>query len=149
MRFRIHTQTSHTWYGPSGRVIGPSQQSLANNTYNTHGRHSSIPPVVFEPTIPKSQRPKTYALNCTATGIAWLISQADIICNMALPTSQRTRSMIIRKNVQSVLLREITGIFCENDVKHQNTVREKMLQHVLCIISSGLWNINGSCFWGS
>jgi hypothetical protein len=36
--------------------------------YNKH-RQTSMPPVGFEPTIPVSERPKTHALERTATGI--------------------------------------------------------------------------------
>jgi hypothetical protein len=38
--------------------------------YNT--TQTSMPPVEFEPTIPVSERPKTHALDRTATGIGWL-----------------------------------------------------------------------------
>jgi hypothetical protein len=34
---------------------------------NTHKRHTSMPPVGFEPTIPASARPQTYALDRAAT----------------------------------------------------------------------------------
>jgi hypothetical protein len=55
----------------SGRGIGPSQRPLPDNT-NPHKRQTSMPPVVFEPTIPASARPQTYALNRAATGIGIL-----------------------------------------------------------------------------
>jgi hypothetical protein len=41
--------------------------------YNTHNRQTSMPPVGFEPTIPVSERPKTHALERTATGIGHLM----------------------------------------------------------------------------
>jgi len=31
-RFCDHTQTHHTWYSSSGRVISPSHRPLADNT---------------------------------------------------------------------------------------------------------------------
>jgi hypothetical protein len=42
-------------------------------THNTHKRQTSMPPVEFEPTILASERPKTHALDRTATGSAGLI----------------------------------------------------------------------------
>jgi hypothetical protein len=36
-------------------------------THNTHNRQTSMPPVVFEPTISTGERPKTYALDRAAT----------------------------------------------------------------------------------
>jgi hypothetical protein len=36
---------------------------------NTHKRQTSMPPLGFEPTIPESARPQTYALDRAATGI--------------------------------------------------------------------------------
>ena len=36
-------------------------------THNTHKRQTSMPPVGFEPTIPASERPQTYALDRAAT----------------------------------------------------------------------------------
>jgi len=38
-------------------------------THNTHNRQTSVPPVGFEPTISAGERPKTYALDRTATRI--------------------------------------------------------------------------------
>jgi hypothetical protein len=37
-------------------------------THNTHNRQTSIPPLGFEPTIPASKRPHTYALDRAASG---------------------------------------------------------------------------------
>src|SRR5215468_2174774 len=52
----------------SGRGIGPSQRPVSDNT-NTHKRQTSMPLVGFEPMIPASARPQTYALDHTSTGI--------------------------------------------------------------------------------
>ena len=38
-------------------------------THNTHNRQTSMSPVGFEPTILAGERPKTYALDRSATGI--------------------------------------------------------------------------------
>jgi hypothetical protein len=45
------------------------RRDLYLTTHNTHNRQTSMPPVEFEPTIPVSERPKTHALDRTATGI--------------------------------------------------------------------------------
>jgi hypothetical protein len=45
------------------------RRDLYLTTHNTHNRHTSMPPVGFEPAIPVSERPKTHALYRTATGI--------------------------------------------------------------------------------
>jgi len=45
------------------------RRDLYLTTHNTHKRQTSMPPACFEPTIPGSDRPKTYALDRTATGI--------------------------------------------------------------------------------
>jgi hypothetical protein len=50
---------------PSFSCHGP-QPSLRQ----TQHKHP-CPPVEFEPTIPVSERPKTHALDRTATGISW------------------------------------------------------------------------------
>ena len=44
--------------------------------HNTHKRQTSMPPVVFEPTFPTSERPQTYALDRSATGTCfWTVLQ--------------------------------------------------------------------------
>jgi hypothetical protein len=45
------------------------RRDLYLTTHNTHNRQTSMPPVGFEPTILVSERPKTHALEQTATGI--------------------------------------------------------------------------------
>ena len=44
------------------------RRDLYLTTHNTHNRQTSMPPVGFEPTISAGERPKTYALDRTATG---------------------------------------------------------------------------------
>ena len=39
-------------------------------THYTHKRQTSITPTVFEPTIPGSEQPQTYALDSAATRIS-------------------------------------------------------------------------------
>ena len=45
------------------------RRDLYLTTHNTHNRQTSRLPVGFEPTIPIGERPQTYALDRTATGI--------------------------------------------------------------------------------
>jgi hypothetical protein len=54
----------------SGRVIGPSQRPLPDNTW--HSQQTPMPPVEFEPSISASERPQTHALDGAATGIGHL-----------------------------------------------------------------------------
>ena len=48
------------------------RRDLYLTTPNTHNRHTSMPPVKFEPTISAHDRPRTYALDRAATGSAAL-----------------------------------------------------------------------------
>jgi hypothetical protein len=60
----------HTTFGRTPLDEGPARRrDLYLTTHNTHKRQTSMPPVVFEPTILVSERPKTHALDRTATGI--------------------------------------------------------------------------------
>jgi len=43
------------------------RRDLYLTTHNTHNRQTSMPPVVFEPTVPAGERPQTYALDRAAT----------------------------------------------------------------------------------
>jgi hypothetical protein len=43
------------------------RRDLYLTTHNTHNRQTSMPPLGYEPTISAGERPKTYALDCTAT----------------------------------------------------------------------------------
>ena len=62
-----YTQTHHTRYDSSGRVISPSQRPLPDNTQ--HSQETDIrSPAGFEPTVSAGQRPQTYALDRAATG---------------------------------------------------------------------------------
>ena len=44
------------------------RRDLYLTTHNTHNRQTPMPPVGFEPTISKGERPQTYALDRAATG---------------------------------------------------------------------------------
>jgi hypothetical protein len=61
--FQSHTMRHMV--GLPGRMISPSQRPLPtqNNTTYKHKRQTSIPSAGFEPTIPATKRPQTYALD--------------------------------------------------------------------------------------
>ena len=48
---------------------------LLSLLYNTHKTQTSMPPAGFEPVIPACERPRTYALDRTATGIGCVDGQ--------------------------------------------------------------------------
>jgi len=62
-RFLDHTQ----WRTTVGRTPldegSARRRDLYLTTHNTHNRQTSMPPVVFEPTISAGERPQTYALD--------------------------------------------------------------------------------------
>jgi hypothetical protein len=63
-----HTQTPHTRWDSSGRVISSSQRPPPGNTQ--HSQEEDIhSPAGFEPTTPASQQLHTHALGRAATGI--------------------------------------------------------------------------------
>jgi hypothetical protein len=73
-RFHGHTHFRHTTVGRTPLDEGPTRRrDLYLTTHNTHNRQTSMPPAEFEPTILVSERPKTHALDGTATGIGYLI----------------------------------------------------------------------------
>ena len=49
------------------------RRDLYLTTHNTHNRQTSMPLVVFEPTISAGKRPQTYASDHAATGTGWLL----------------------------------------------------------------------------
>jgi hypothetical protein len=64
-----HTQT-HTTVGRTPLDEGSARRrDLYLTTQTLNKRKTSMPPVGFEPTIPASARPQTYALDRAATGI--------------------------------------------------------------------------------
>jgi hypothetical protein len=69
-RFHGHTYLRHTTVGRTPLDEGPaSRRDLYLTTHNTHNRQTYMPPVGFETTMLVSERPKTHALDRTATGI--------------------------------------------------------------------------------
>jgi len=66
-RFLDHTQRRTTVGRASLDEWSARRRDLYLTTHNTHNRHTSMPPVVFEPTISAGERPQTYALDGAAT----------------------------------------------------------------------------------
>jgi len=48
-------------------------------THNTHNRQTSMPTVLFEPTISAGERPQPYSLHCATTGTGLLRSLQNYI----------------------------------------------------------------------
>jgi hypothetical protein len=72
-RFHDHTNLRHTTVGRIPLDEGPARRrDLYLTTHNIHKRQASMPPVGFESTILVSERPKTHALDRTATGIGYI-----------------------------------------------------------------------------
>jgi hypothetical protein len=97
-RFHDHTHLRHTTVGRTPLDEGPARRrDLYLTTHNTHKRQTSMSPVRFEPTILVSERPKTHALDRTATGIGcsviWRIKGSPIYIIVArVFRRQRRRS---------------------------------------------------------
>jgi len=67
--YRSYITPHHSRYDCSGQMISSSQRPLPDNTqYSQQTDRHTCPPVAFEPTIPASERPQTYALDRAATG---------------------------------------------------------------------------------
>jgi len=66
---RDHThRTHHTRQDSSGRVISPTTRTLPDNSQ--HSQDTNVhAPVGFEPIIPASERPQTYALDRASSWI--------------------------------------------------------------------------------
>jgi hypothetical protein len=64
-----------------------------------------MPPAGFEPTIPASERPHTYALNRAATGIGFLVDQCKNFIRISANTGQRddVRDRIKLENIGLVI----------------------------------------------
>jgi hypothetical protein len=63
--------------------------------YTTNTTQTSMPPVRFEPTILASERPKTHALDRTATGIDKLVTMRNRICRTASSRQLSTGHRIV------------------------------------------------------
>jgi hypothetical protein len=68
-RFLDHTQRRTTFGRTALDEWSARRRPLPDNTNNNHKGQTSMPSAGFEPTIPASERPQNYALECAATGI--------------------------------------------------------------------------------
>ena len=66
--FLDHTQRRTTVGRTTLDEWSARRRDLYLTTHNTHNRQTSMPPVGFEPAIPASEWPQTYALDRAATG---------------------------------------------------------------------------------
>ena len=79
-RFLTHTQRRITFSRIPLDKWSARRRDLYLTTHNTHNRKISTPPVGFEPTISAGERPKTHALDRTATGTGiWKCIQKQIL----------------------------------------------------------------------
>jgi len=77
LRFLDHTQRLITVDRTPLDAWSVCHRDLYLTTHNTHNRHTSMPPVGFEPTVSAGERPWTCALDraATGTGKLWLSVQ--------------------------------------------------------------------------
>jgi len=59
--------------------LSARHRDLSLTKHNILKRQTTMPPVRFEPEIPVSQRPQTYALGRAVTGIGWFPYSGTII----------------------------------------------------------------------
>jgi len=86
----IEDSRSHSVLHTSlGRTIldewSARRRDLYLTTHNTHNRQTSMPPAVFEPKIPASERTQTHALNRAALGsvkLCFYILKILLTCNL-------------------------------------------------------------------
>jgi hypothetical protein len=64
---RSQTTTPHSRQDSSGRTMSSSQEPPPDDTHQSPEKDIRAP-AGFEPATPASERRKTYALDCTATG---------------------------------------------------------------------------------
>ena len=70
-KFLDHTRRRTTIGSTPLDEWSASRRDLYMTTHDTHTRQTSMPPVVFEPTISAGERPQTYALDRAAIGTGW------------------------------------------------------------------------------
>ena len=79
MRFLDHTQRRTTVCRTPLDEWSARRRDLYLTTHNTHNRQTSIPPVVFEPTISAGERPQTHALDRAATGTGIYVYHSSLV----------------------------------------------------------------------
>jgi len=67
-RLIIETLRSHSVTPHSVGLLWTNARCTHTHTHNTHKRRKSMPPAVFEPTIPVSEQPQTHTLGRAAAG---------------------------------------------------------------------------------
>ena len=77
LRFLDHTQRCITVGKTPLDERSARRRDFYLTTHNTHNRQTSVLPVGFETTISAGERPQTYALDRTATGIGNKLSYVD------------------------------------------------------------------------
>ena len=83
-RFLDHTQRSTTVGRTTLEELSDRPRDLYLTTHNTHNRQISMPPVEFEPTISAGERPQTYALDRSTTGIGLVSVQTKSFSNFSV-----------------------------------------------------------------
>jgi hypothetical protein len=76
--FGYHIQTRATVGRTPLDECSTRRRDLYLTTHNTQNRQTSISPAVFEPPIPASEWPKTYALDRAATEIGTHVNTSDL-----------------------------------------------------------------------
>jgi len=69
LRFRYHIQPHTRPLGLLSTSDQPVTEAATYTAHNKHKRRTSLPSAGFETANPASERPQTYALDCTATEI--------------------------------------------------------------------------------
>jgi hypothetical protein len=77
------THFRHTTFGRTPLDEWPARRTdLYLTTHNTHKGQTSMPSAGFKPTIPVSDRPQTYGLDRTTTGIGMCRYQIKTFCTV-------------------------------------------------------------------
>ena len=84
----LNNTHTHTRQDSSGRVIGPTPRPLPDNT--KHGRNTNAQ-AGFEPPIPESKRPQTYAVDRAATGIGTLETRGLVGRNLLMSMYEQNK----------------------------------------------------------
>ena len=79
-------------------------------TNNTHNRQTSVPPAAFEPAIPASERPQTYASDRVATGITTVAQSSKFNSDFGVLRTVNIKGLwdvklcTLRRNLQTVFI---------------------------------------------
>jgi hypothetical protein len=94
------------------------RRNLYLTTHNAHKRQTSMPPPVFEPTIPTGEWPQTHTLGQTATAIGeYLLVQSDCtrkrLLTQVFAACALNRSSNVLQNLAVIQVVSITQNFLE------------------------------------